>query len=59
VKKTPHDDLANAKKIPSVLLEYIPPLAGTVNHDNIPHEFEYMLIIVYIPKGIRVVGPQL
>jgi hypothetical protein len=31
-----HDDLANAKQILSILPEYIPPLAGIVNHDNIP-----------------------
>jgi hypothetical protein len=54
-----HDDLDNMKKIPSVLPDYIPPLACTVNCDSIPHEFEYMLITAYIPKGIRVVGPQL
>jgi hypothetical protein len=43
----------------SVLPDYIPPLAGAVNRDNIPCDFEYMLITVYILKGIRVVGPQL
>jgi hypothetical protein len=30
-----------------------------VNRDNIPWDFEYMLITAYIPKGIRVVGTQL
>jgi hypothetical protein len=30
-----------------------------VNHDNIPCDFEYTLIIVYLPKGICAVGPQL
>jgi hypothetical protein len=40
-------------------LEYILPLAGTVNHNSIPRDFEYTLITAYIPKGIRVVGPQL
>jgi hypothetical protein len=34
-------------------------LAGAVNHDNIPHDFKYTLIIVYIPKGIRVVVTHL
>jgi hypothetical protein len=53
------DDLANAKQIPSVLPEYIPPLAGAVNHDSIPRDFEYTLITAYIPKGIHIVGPQL
>jgi hypothetical protein len=47
------------KKIPLVLPEYILPLASTVNHDSIPHEFKYMLIIAYILKGIHIVGPQL
>jgi hypothetical protein len=47
------------KKIPSILLEYIPLLASVVNHDRIPHDYEYTLIIAYIPKGIHVVGSQL
>jgi hypothetical protein len=51
------ENLANTKQIPSVLLEYIPPLAGTINHDSIPHDFDYTLITAYIPKGIHVVGP--
>jgi hypothetical protein len=54
-----HDDLANAKQIPSILPDYIPPLAGVVNRDNIPWDYEYTLITAYIPKGIRVVGSQL
>jgi hypothetical protein len=54
-----HNDLANAKKIPYVLSEYIPPLAGVVNCDSIPHDFEYMLITAYLLKGIRAFGPQL
>jgi hypothetical protein len=41
------------------LPKYIPPLTGTVNHDNIPWYFEYTLIIAYILKGICIVGPQL
>jgi hypothetical protein len=53
------DDMANTKHIPSVLPNYIPPLASAVNRDNIPHDFEYTLITAYFPKGIRVVGPQL
>ena len=51
-----HDDLANVKQIPSILLDYIPPLAGVINHGNILREFEYTLIIMYISKGICVVG---
>jgi hypothetical protein len=59
-KRSKHrDDLANAKQIPLVLPDYIPPLAGMVNHDNIPQDFEYTLITAYLPKGIRTVGPQL
>jgi hypothetical protein len=41
------------------LSNYIPPLADAVNRDNIPQDFEYTLITAYLPKGIRVVGPQL
>jgi hypothetical protein len=33
------DDLANAKKISLILPEYIPPLVGIINRDNIPREF--------------------
>jgi hypothetical protein len=54
-----YDDLDNAKHIPSVFLEYISCLASTVNCNCIPRDFEYTLIIVYIPKGIHVVGNQL
>jgi hypothetical protein len=53
------DDLANAKLIPSIFPYYIPPLAGAVSHDNIPRDFEYTLITVYLPKGIHTVGTQL
>jgi hypothetical protein len=57
-KRSKHrDDLANTKQIPSVFLEYIPPLDGVVNYDSIPCDFEYTLIIAYISKGIHVVGP--
>jgi hypothetical protein len=59
-KRNKHrDDLANAKLIPSVLPDYIPPLAGVVSHDNVPRDFEYTLITTYLPKGIRAVGPLL
>jgi hypothetical protein len=46
-------------QIPLVFPKYIPPLAGAVNHDSLPRDFEYKLITTYIPKGIRVVGTQL
>jgi hypothetical protein len=52
-------DMANVKKIPSILPDYIPPLAGTVNHDIIPRDFEYYVFTVYILKGICIVGSQL
>jgi hypothetical protein len=32
---------------------------GEVSRDNVPHDFEYMLITMYLPKGIREVGLQL
>jgi hypothetical protein len=51
--------MANVKQIPSVLPDYIPPLASAINHDNIPWDFEYTLITVYLPKGICAIGPQL
>jgi hypothetical protein len=54
-----HDDLENAKLIPSILPNYILPLASMVSRDSVLHEFKYTLITVYLPKGIRVVGPQL
>jgi hypothetical protein len=50
-----HGDLANAKQILSILPKYIPPLAGVVNCDNIPEDFEYVVFIAYILKGICIV----
>jgi hypothetical protein len=59
-KRSKHcDDLANTKQISSFFLDYILPLASAINRDSIPCDFEYTLITAYIPKGIRVVGPQL
>jgi hypothetical protein len=52
-------DLANAKQITSILLEYIPPLASVVKCDSIPRDFEYSMFTVYIPKGIHIIGSQL
>jgi hypothetical protein len=55
-KRTKHrDDLTNAKLIPSILLAYLPPLSGAINHDNVPREFKYAVIIAYLPKGVRAV----
>jgi hypothetical protein len=59
-KRSKHrDNLVNAKIIPSILPDYIPPLAGVVSHDSVLRDFNYTLITVYLPKGIRVDGPQL
>jgi hypothetical protein len=51
------DNLVNVKMITSVFPDYIPPLAGVVSRDSIPHDFKYMLITAYLPKGICIVGP--
>jgi hypothetical protein len=52
-KRTKHRyDLANAKIIPSILLEYILPLAGVVSRDSVLRDFDYTLITAYLPKGI-------
>jgi hypothetical protein len=59
-KRSKHrDDLANAKLIPSIFLDYIPPLGCAVSRDIIPRDFEYTLITSYLPKGIHTVGTQL
>jgi hypothetical protein len=58
-KRTKHrDDLVNAKLIPSILPDYIPPLAGVVSRDSVPRDFDYTLITAYLPKGIRAVKPH-
>lgn len=55
-KRTKHkDDLANAKLILTILPDYILPMAGMVDRDSVPHDFEYTIIIAYLPKGIRAV----
>jgi hypothetical protein len=53
------DDLVNVKLIPSILPDYIPPLAGAVSCDSVPRDFDYTLITAYLPKGIRANGLQL
>jgi hypothetical protein len=59
-KRSKHcDDLVNAKLIPSILPDYILPLAGAVSHDSVPRDFDYTLITAYLPKGICAVGLQL
>jgi hypothetical protein len=49
----------NAKLIPSILLDYIPPLAGAVSHDSVPRDFDYTLITSYLLSRIDTVGTQL
>jgi hypothetical protein len=52
-KRSKHrNDLANAKQISLILPDYISPLTGVVNCDNIPWDFKYTLITAYIHKGI-------
>jgi hypothetical protein len=38
--------------ISSIFPDYIPPLAGVVNHDSVPRDFKYTMVIAYLPKGI-------
>jgi hypothetical protein len=55
-KRTKHrDDLANARLIPSILPTYLPPLSGDINRDSVPRDFDYDLVMTYLPKGIRTV----
>jgi hypothetical protein len=53
------DDLANLKLIPSIILDYIPPLASVVSCDSVPRDFDYTVITTYLSKGIRTVRLQL
>jgi hypothetical protein len=53
------DELVNAKLIPSILPNYIPPLVDVVSHDSVPRDFDYTFITSYLAKGIQVVRPQL
>lgn len=58
-KRTKHrDDLATTKLIPSILLDYILPMASAVNCDNVTRDFDYTLFTTYLPKGIRIGKPQ-
>jgi hypothetical protein len=55
-KRTKHqDDLANSKLILNILTSYISPLSGAVNRDSMPKDFEYTLVMAYLPKGILAV----
>jgi hypothetical protein len=58
-KRTNHkDDIANEKLIPTIFPDYILPLASVINRDSVPREFEYTMVTVYLPKGIRVVRAE-
>jgi hypothetical protein len=51
--RTKHkDDIENAKLILHILPVYIPPLSRKINRDSVPRDFEYTLIIVYLPTGV-------
>jgi hypothetical protein len=50
-----HYNLENVKLIP-FLPNYISPLNGVVSRDSVLRDFNYMMIIVYLPKGIHTVG---
>jgi hypothetical protein len=59
-KRNKHrDDLVNAKLIPSILPNYIPPLAGVVSRDSVSRDSDYIVITMYLPNGIQVVRLQL
>jgi hypothetical protein len=51
--------LENAKLIPSILPDYIPPLVSVVSHESILRDFDYTVITAYLPKGIHIVRLQL
>jgi hypothetical protein len=46
--------LENVKLIPSILPDYIPPLANVENRDVVPRDFDYTLVTAYLLKGIRI-----
>jgi hypothetical protein len=50
-----HDYLVNAKLIPSILPNYIPPMSSVVSCDSVPRDFDYTVITAYLPKGIQTV----
>jgi hypothetical protein len=58
-KRTKHrDDLVNVKLIPTILPDYIPPLAGVVSRDSFLRDFDYTLVTAYLRKGIHAVRMQ-
>jgi hypothetical protein len=52
------DDIVNANLILCILPSYLPPLSGTINHDSVPHDFEYTLITAYLLKGVCIVHAE-
>jgi hypothetical protein len=57
--RTKHrDDLENSKLILTIFPDCIPPMVGTVSQDSVPRDFEYTMVTVYLPKGIRIVREQ-
>jgi hypothetical protein len=58
-KRTKHKyDLENVKLIPTIFPNYIPPLAGVVNHDSVPRDLKYTMVTAYLLKGIRAVRAE-
>jgi hypothetical protein len=58
-KRTKHrDDLENTNLIPTISPDYILPLASVVSRDSVPRDFDYTMVIVYLPNGIRAVRTQ-
>jgi hypothetical protein len=47
------DNIANGKLVSSMLPNYIPHLSSDINRDSVPRDFEYTLVITYLPKGVR------
>jgi hypothetical protein len=46
------------KLIPTILPNYILPLASAVSHDRFLRDFDYTLVTVYLLKGIHAVRMQ-
>jgi hypothetical protein len=58
-KRTKHrDDLVNVNLILTILPDYISPLVGVMSCDNVSREFDYTIVVVYLPKGIHAVRMQ-
>jgi hypothetical protein len=55
-KRTKHRyDLTNAKLIPTILPDYIPPLADATSRESVLRDFDYTMVTAYLPKGIHAV----